>query len=367
MRHWNFSAGPATISAEVLQEARGHLLDWHGLGASINEISHRSAAFLDLYRATVAALRRILGISSEYEILLLQGGARAMFDAIPMNLAAAPGASVDHLISGHWSRCAWQQAQKYIDAAVAVDCGSYRQIPLASEWQLNPSAVYCHYCPNETIHGVRFPQVPQVSVPLVADMSSMLLTEAIDVDNYGVIYACTQKNLGIAGLTLVIVRKDLLGAEHPLIPTVWSFARQAERESMLNTPPTFAIYMLRLTLEWFERRGGVQLFDELNRAKAEELYNCIDNSDGFYKNPVQPEYRSRVNIPFSTGDADLDAQFVSEATSAGLLHLKGHRAVGGMRASLYNAMPLDGTHQLTKFMADFASKNARAKNSGRHN
>ena len=357
MKNWNFSAGPAALAPEVLQRAQRELGDWHSLGFSVAEISHRSSDFLQLYRQTLDSLRRVMQISSDYEVLLLPGGARGMFAAIPMNLGGGDEAGADYVVSGHWSRAAWQQGSNYLQAAVAVDCGAYRSIPPEADWHSNEQARYCHYCPNETIHGLRFPTTPRLKVPLVADASSMLLTEALNIDDFGLVYACAQKNLGIAGVTLLIVRQDLLGNEQQQTPEIWHFARQAAKESMLNTPPTLAIYFLRLTLDWFEQQGGMEHFEALNQRKSSLLYDYIDASSGFYRNQVEPEFRSRVNIPFSTGSSELDDKFIDQANEAGLLYLRGHRAVGGMRASMYNALPLAAAEDLVQFMDDFSKRN----------
>ena len=356
MRPWNFSAGPAALPVPVLEQAREELLDWRGLGLSVAEISHRSAEFLELYHETIALLRALLELNDDYAVLLLQGGARGLFAALPMNLAADPEAEADYLLSGHWSRSAYSQAQAYLRASVALDCGAGTSIPEQTTWQLNTGALYTHYCPNETIDGLRFDRPPQVQNALVADMSSMLLTEAITVRDYGIIYACAQKNLGIAGLSLVLVRRDLLGRQRATTPDIWHFAKQGQRDSMINTPPTLALYFLNLVLQWVQTSGGVPHFERLSLAKSQLIYECIDSSSGFYRNPIQPAFRSRVNIPFSTGDAELDKRFVAEADAAGLRYLKGHRAIGGMRASMYNAMELAGAERLANFMTDFSKK-----------
>jgi phosphoserine aminotransferase len=356
VRVFNFAAGPAVLPLEVLQQARDELLDWSGLGMSVMEISHRSKAFIAVARAAEADLRQLLGVPDGYQVLFLQGGATGQFDAIPMNLAQADSC-VDYVNTGAWSKKAIGAARRYVRVNVAADAAAsgYNDVPPQSDWQVTPDAAYLHYTPNETIGGVEFPFVPQGDAPLVADMSSTLLSRPIDVARFGLIYAGAQKNIGPSGLCVVIVREDLLGRARAGTPAVWDFKAMAAEGSMLNTPPTFAWYCAGLVFKWLRRQGGLDVMGERNRAKAELLYRTIDES-GFYRNPVQPACRSWMNVPFTLVQPELDGSFLSEARAAGLMNLEGHRSVGGMRASIYNAMPLEGVTALTDFMRHFARR-----------
>ncbi len=354
MRVYNFSAGPAVLPLEVLEQARDELTDWQGSGMSVMEISHRSKAFVALAEDSEARLRALLAIPSGYKVLFLQGGATAQFAAIPLNLTAA-GATADYLNTGTWSAKAIEEAGRLaVEVNIAADEreSRYTTVPGQDGLRLSPDAAYVHYTTNETIGGVQFPYVPTVEAPLVADMSSDILSCPIEVGRFGVIYAGAQKNIGPAGLTIVIVREDLLGKARPGVPAILDYAQMAAHGSMLNTPPTFAWYMAGLVFEWLEGRGGLAAMEAHNRAKATLLYGAIDSS-AFYRNPVARECRSRMNVPFTLARPELDALFLSEAKQAGLAHLQGHRLAGGMRASLYNAMPIEGVEALVAFMKEF--------------
>jgi len=356
-RIFNFSAGPATLPREVLEQARDEMLEWGGQGASVMEISHRSKAFGELAERAEADVRELLGVPDDYAVLFLQGGATQQFALIPMNLSAA-GQAVDYVVTGQWSKKAAGQAKGIRKVKVVADGGSsnYTDIPPREGWQLSPDAAYVHYCPNETIGGVEFHEVPDVgAVPLVADMSSNIFSRPIDVSRFGMIYAGAQKNIGPAGLVLVIVRKDLLGRADDSVPPVLRYAAQAEQGSMLNTPPTYSWYIAGLVFQWLKRQGGLARMAEVNERKAAKLYRAIDES-GYYRNPVAPACRSWMNVPFTLPDAALDPVFLAEAGKAGLGALKGHRSVGGMRASIYNAMPEAGVDALIDFMADFSRR-----------
>ncbi len=359
MRVFNFAAGPAVLPLEVLEQARDQLLDWQGLGMSVMEISHRSKAFIAVANEAEADLRSLLGISADYKVLFLQGGATGQFDAIPLNLTRTDS-RVDYVNTGAWSKKAIGAARRHALVNVAADAAGsgYNDVPPQAGWQLTPDAAYLHYTPNETIGGVEFPFVPQSDAPLVADMSSTLLSRPIDVSRFGLIYAGAQKNIGPSGLCVVIVREDLIGHARPDIPAVWDFKAMADEGSMLNTPPTFAWYCAGLVFKWLRRQGGLAAMAERNRAKAQLLYDTIDASGGFYRNPVAHACRSWMNVPFTLAEPALDAAFLGEARAVGLANLEGHRSVGGMRASLYNAMTLAGVTALTGFMREFARRRA---------
>jgi phosphoserine aminotransferase len=358
MRVYNFAAGPATLPLPVLEQVRSELTDWHGTGASVMEVSHRSAAFMAVAQEAEALLRELLAIPPQYRVLFLQGGARGQFAAVPMNLAAA-GATLDYLNTGIWSKLAIAEAQRFARVNVAADeaASRYATVPQPGSLRLSADAAYLHYTPNETIGGVEFPYIPDAgAVPLVADMSSTILSRPLEVARFGLIYAGAQKNLGPAGLTLVIVRADLIGKARAGTPAVWDYQAVAAEGSMLNTPPTFAWYVAGLVLRWLKAQGGLPAMAERNQAKAQHLYAAIDAS-GFYANPVAHNCRSWMNVPFTLKNAELDKRFLSEARAAGLANLEGHRSVGGMRASLYNAMPLAGVTQLIAFMQEFERRN----------
>jgi phosphoserine aminotransferase len=358
MRAFNFSPGPAMLPLEVMQQAREELSDWHDSGMSVMEISHRSTAFMQVAAEAEADLRDLLSIPRNYKVLFVQGGASAQFSLVPLNLAA-PQSTVDYIDTGHWSRKALGEAARYCTVHVAGDAGEpYMRVPPQSELRLTRDAAYAHYTPNETISGVEFGYVPETGrVPLVADMSSSILSQPIDVAKFGVIYAGAQKNIGPSGLTVVIVRDDLIGHADPKTPLVFDYKAIAEHQSMLNTPPTFAWYMAGLVFKWLKSGGGLPAAAERNRIKAQTLYAAVDGSR-LYKNSVARDARSRMNVTFTLQRPDLDAVFLAEAAAAGLHGLKGHRVLGGMRASLYNAMPLAGVEALCAFMHDFERRRA---------
>jgi len=359
VRVFNFAAGPATLPVEVLEQAREELTDWHGLGTSVMEISHRGKPFLAMARESESDLRELLAVPANYKVLFMQGGGAAQFSVVPLNLAAKE-ASVDYLVTGHWSKRAITEARRLVGQVnVAADeaASNYSTVPQQQALRLDAGAAYVHYCPNETIGGVEFPYVPATAdVPLVADMSSTLLSRPIEVSRFGLIYAGAQKNIGPSGLVVVIVREDLLGRARADIPAVWSYESVAAEGSMFNTPPTFSWYLAGLVFKWLKARGGLRAMAERNRAKAAALYAAIDAS-GFYSNPVARECRSWMNVPFRLRDAKLEAPFLAEARAAGLVNLEGHRSVGGLRASIYNAMPPEGVAALIAFMQDFARRN----------
>lgn len=355
MRVFNFAAGPAALPLEVLEQAREELTDWHGTGMSVMEVSHRSKAFVAVAEEAESLLRSLLAVPAGYAVLFLQGGASGQFAAIPMNLTA-PGAVADYVNTGAWSKKAIGEAKRLqVAVNVAGDeaASGYNTVPQQADLKLTAGAAYVHYTPNETIGGVEFPYVPQTGgVPLVADMSSTILSRPIDVSRFGLIYAGAQKNIGPSGLCIVIVREDLIGRARAGTPAVWDYQAMAAERSMLNTPPTFGWYIAGLVLKWLQAQGGLEAMAARNRAKAELLYRTIDES-GFYRNPVAKSCRSWMNVPFTLPRPQLDPLFLAQARAAGLASLEGHRSVGGMRASLYNAMPLEGVRALVEFMRDF--------------
>ena len=341
---------------EVLEQARDELTDWGGSGMSVMEVSHRSKAFVAVAAEAEADLRELLAIPANYRVLFLQGGATGMFSAIPLNLTQ-PESSVDYVNTGAWSKKALAEAKRYCKVNVAADAAesNYSTVPPAQSWKLTANAAYLHYTPNETIGGVEFPFVPQVDAPLVADMSSTLLSRPIDVARFWLIYAGAQKNIGPSGICVLIVREDLIGHARAVTPSVWDFKAMADDGSMLNTPPTFGWYFAGLVFKWLKRQGGLTVMAERNRAKAELLYRTIDES-GFYRNPVEKSCRSWMNVPFILPAAALDQTFLTEAKQAGLVNLEGHRSVGGMRASIYNAVTLEAVKALSDFMREFARR-----------
>ncbi|MDN5870019.1 MAG: 3-phosphoserine/phosphohydroxythreonine transaminase [Nitrococcus sp.] len=356
-RAYNFSAGPAVLPAAVLRQAQESLLEWRDSGLSVMEMSHRGKEFSALANQAEEDLRELLGVPQSHRILFLQGGATGQFAAIPMNLLRAR-ARADYVNTGNWSKKAIAEATKYCTVSVVATGGNDdpMSIPAQSDWRLDPDAAYLHYTPNETISGVEFHWVPRVGeVPLVADMSSTLLSRPIDVARFGLIYAGAQKNIGPAGLTVVIVREELIGKAAAATPAVWDYGRQSEADSMLNTPPTYAWYIAGLVFQWLKDQGGLEAIARVNKRKADNLYAAIDGSE-FYRNPVHPTCRSWMNVPFVLAEPTLDERFLADAKAAGLLGLKGHRSVGGMRASLYNAMPEAGVDTLIAFMSDFEKR-----------
>ena len=358
-RVYNFSAGPATLPVEVLEKAQADLLDWQGTGMSVMEMSHRGDAFVSIAEKATQDLRKLLNVPEGYSVLFLQGGAAGQFAGVPLNLMGS-SQKADYIINGSWGKKAVKEAGKYGDAQVAANSavdGAFTDVPARADWQLRDDAAYVHYTPNETIEGIEYPDVPDTgNVPLVGDWSSAFLSKPIDVSKYGVIYAGAQKNAGPAGVTMVIVRDDLMGNPQSGVPMVLDYKKQADADSMLNTPPCFAWYMAGLTFEWILANGGLEGMAERNQRKADKLYGFIDSSD-FYSNPVAPQARSRMNVPFLLADDELNKTFLAQADEAGLCTLKGHRLVGGMRASIYNAMPEEGVDALINFMCGFEKAN----------
>jgi phosphoserine aminotransferase len=357
-RAYNFSAGPAALPEAVLRQAQQELLEWGGERASVMEISHRGKAFETMAAQAEQDLRDLLAVPANYRVLFLQGGATQHFAQIPMNLAR-PDQAADYVVTGAWGQKAVAEAKSYckVNVAATGEAGNFTSIPAREEWKLTPGAAYVHVTPNETIHGVEFLQTPDVGeAPLVADLSSTILSRPVDVSRYGLIYAGAQKNIGPSGLVVLIVREDLLARAPASLAKIFTYAAHAKENSLLNTPPTFAWYLAGLVFKWMKSEGGMPTFAERNRRKAELLYGAIDGSQGYYRNPVDPGARSWMNVPFTLHDAALDQAFLAESKAAGLLSLKGHRAVGGMRASIYNAMPLEGVQALVDFMRDFAKR-----------
>jgi phosphoserine aminotransferase len=356
-RRFNFCAGPAALPEEVLQQAQTELVDWQGAGLSIMEMSHRSPEVVAIAKQAEQDFRELLNISDDYAVLFLQGGASMQFSMVPLNLLGDKK-TADYVNTGQWSKKAIKEAQRYCDVNVVASSEdtNFTTIPPFERWQLNNDAAYLHYTPNETIGGVEFSWIPDVDVPIVADMSSTILSRPVDVSRYGVIYAGAQKNIGPAGLTIAIVRKDLMGNARDYCPTMLDYKVAADNDSMYNTPPTYGLYLAGLVFKWLKNLGGLTAMEALNRGKAEKLYQYIDNS-GFYSNPVELASRSWMNIPFALANADLDKQFLVESEKAGMLNLKGHRSVGGMRASIYNAVSEQAIDSLIAFMNDFEQRN----------
>ncbi len=354
----NFCAGPASMPTAVLQKAQAELLNWQGTGMSVMEMSHRSDEFVAIAKKAEQDLRTLMKIPDNYKVLFLQGGASLQFSAIPLNLLKG---TADYLDTGIWSKKAIDEAKRYeqaglgkINVVASAKANNYTSVPDSSEWQLSQNADYFHYCPNETIGGLAMCEVPKVDAPIVADMSSCILSQPIDVSQFGLIYAGAQKNIGPAGLTLVIVRDDLIGSAQAVCPSILDYKNQADNDSMLNTPATFAWYLSGLVFEWLLGQGGVEAIYQQNLAKAKVLYDLIDGSD-FYHNPIDNQYRSIMNVPFTLADSHLDKAFLQQAEAQGFLNLKGHRSVGGMRASIYNAIDLATVQGLVAFMQDFAN------------
>lgn len=368
-RVWNFSAGPAALPVEVLEQVRDELLEWHGAGMGVMEMSHRGREFGSIIESAEKDLRELLAIPANYKVLFLQGGATQLFSQVALNLAG--GRSADYLVTGSWSKKAVDEARRVAPIAGPVHvAGSteskgavsdgFTRLLGEEEIQVDPEAAFLHLCTNETIYGVEVQDdcaalaVRAGTVPLVADMSSHILSRATDVSRYGLIYAGAQKNIGPSGLVICIVREDLLGRAVTTMPSLMDFAMVAEQGSMINTPPTFGIYVSGLVFQWLKRQGGVAAMEQANKRKSALLYSCIDGSSGFYKNPVDVDCRSRMNVPFTLTDPALDAIFLQQAKAEGLCALKGHKSVGGMRASIYNAIPLEGVQVLVDFMREFA-------------
>ncbi|MFZ2540594.1 MAG: 3-phosphoserine/phosphohydroxythreonine transaminase [Gallionella sp.] len=358
MTIYNFSAGPAVLPKEVLQQAQAELLDWHGSGMSVMEMSHRGKEYMGIQANAEADLRELMGVPTNYKVLFLQGGASQQFAMIPLNLLRGK-LSADYINTGEWSKKAISEAKKfsYVNVAANNADKNCSYVPAFDSWKLDKDAAYVHYTPNETIGGVEFSWIPNTgSVPLVADMSSCILSRPVDVSKFGLIYAGAQKNIGPAGLTIVIVRDDLVGYAPAGLPAMLDYKTHADNDSMYNTPPTYGIYIAGLVFQMLKRQGGLAAMEKTNIAKAKLLYNAIDASIGFYHCPVNKADRSRMNVPFTLKDANLDSDFVKQADARGLLQLKGHRSVGGMRASIYNAMSLSGVQALVDFMNEFAQK-----------
>ena len=354
-RVYNFAPGPSMLATEVLEKVQKDLLCYGSTGMSVMEMSHRSKMYLEIFEKTVADFKDVMGVPEGYKVMFLQGGATAMFSAVPLNLMQ--GGKADYIDSGNFAHNALVEAQKYGEVNVAGSSreDNYTYIP---DYTLSPDARYVHITTNNTIYGTRYDHVPDTGdIPLVADMSSNILSEVYDVSKFGVIYAGAQKNVAPAGVVILVVREDLLGHELPITPKVMSFKKMADADSMLNTPNCFGIYVAGLTFEWLKKQGGVAAIEKVNIEKANLLYDFLDNSK-LFRGTAQEKYRSRMNVTFVTGDADKDALFVKEAAAQGLVNLKGHRIVGGMRASIYNAMPIEGVEKLVAFMKDFEAKNA---------
>ncbi|MBS0445942.1 MAG: 3-phosphoserine/phosphohydroxythreonine transaminase [Proteobacteria bacterium] len=356
-RVYNFSAGPAALPEPVLRQAADEMLDWHGSGMSVMEMSHRGPEFISIHAEAEALLRKLLAVPANYKVLFMQGGAIGENAIVPMNMLRGR-ASADYVNTGEWSKKSIKEAQKYakVNVAASSEDTKFTAIPPRESWKLDPQAAYVHICSNETIGGVEYHWTPDVGdVPLIADVSSDILSRPMDVARYGLIYGGAQKNIGPAGLTIVIVRDDLLGGALPITPSAFNYAEQAANDSMLNTPPTYAIYIAGLVFKWIEAQGGLDAIAEHNRTKAALLYDYLD-STAFYASPVAKDARSLMNVPFRLHDEALDAAFLKGAQALGMLQLKGHRSVGGMRASIYNAMPIEGVRALVAYMKDFEAK-----------
>ncbi len=356
LRIVNFSAGPAMLPAEVLARAGDEMLDWQGSGMSVMEMSHRGSEFMGIAAEAERDLRTLLAVPAGYKVLFLQGGATLQFAQVPMNLLHGKG-KADYVVTGEWSKKAIKEAKNYCDAAVAASSEDRSFTYAPKNWNVRPDAAYVHYCSNETIGGVEFHETPAAAIPLVADASSHFLSRPVDVSKYGLIYAGAQKNAGPAGLTFVIVREDLLGRAAKGTPSVMDYKLQADADSMLNTPATYALYVAGLVFKWLKQQGGLAAMEKQNIAKARLLYDFLDSS-GFFTNPVAKEDRSRMNVPFTLANPALDAQVLKGAEERGMVQLKGHRSVGGMRASIYNAMPIEGVQRLVAYMQAFEATHA---------
>ena len=353
-RVFNFSAGPAALPESVLRQAADEMLDWHGSGMSVMEMSHRGKEFIAIHAEAESLLRELLGVPANYKVLFMQGGAMAENAIVPMNMLRGRS-SADYINTGEWSKKSIKEAGKFakVNVAASSEATNFDRIPKRETWQLDPNAAYVHICSNETIGGVEFHFTPDVGdVPLVADMSSSIMSRPVDVTKYGLIYGGAQKNIGPAGVTLVIVRDDLIGQALPITPSAFDYKQQADNDSMLNTPPTYAIYIAGLVFNWIKAQGGLAGIEARNRAKAKLLYDALDASE-FYSSPVAREDRSLMNVPFKLKDASLDAAFLKGAQERSMIQLKGHRVVGGMRASIYNAMPIEGVQALVAYMKEF--------------
>ena len=356
-RVFNFSAGPAALPEPVLRQAANEMLDWHGSGMSVMEMSHRGKEFMGIHAEAQALLRELLAVPSHYKLLFMQGGAIAENAIVPMNMLRGH-ASADYIHTGAWSKRSIDEARKYgrVNVAASSEDSGFMHIPKRETWKLDPHAAYVHICANETIGGVEYHYTPDVGeVPLVADASSNILSRPLDVSKFGLIYGGAQKNIGPAGLTIVLVREDLIGQALPITPSAFDYGIQAAHDSMLNTPPTYAIYIAGLVFKWLEAQGGLAAMEQRNRAKAALLYDYLDATE-FYSNPVARADRSLMNVPFKLHDAALDQAFLDGAKARSLLQLKGHRLIGGMRASIYNAMPIEGVQALVAYMKEFEAR-----------
>ncbi len=356
-RVFNFSAGPAMLPTEVIEQAQQELPDWRGSGMSVMEMSHRGKEFMSIAEQAEQDLRQLLAIPDNYKVLFLQGGASQQFAMVPLNLMGRTG-QADYANTGAWSKKAIAEGKRYgqVHVCASSEADGFHSVPDFADWELSKDAAYVHITPNETIGGVEYPGLPDTGdVPIVADMSSTILSRPIDVSRYGIIYAGAQKNVGPAGLTLVIIREDLIGHADDSVPAMLNYKTHADAGSMYNTPPTYAWYLAGLVFQWILKKGGLEAMAEINRRKADKLYAAIDGS-GFYANPVKPENRSWMNVPFTLKDPQLDPVFLEGAKARGLTTLKGHRSVGGMRASIYNAMPEEGVDALIEFMQEFAAE-----------
>jgi phosphoserine aminotransferase len=350
---YNFSAGPAVLPKSVMLRAQAEMIDWHDSGMSVMEMSHRGKHYMSIIEKVESDFRSLFNVPKNYKVLFLQGGAIAQNSMVPLNLLN--GKKANYVVSGYWSKRSYQDALPFGDMSIAASSESigYTKAPDLKEWKIDSAASYIHFCSNETIHGVEYFDLPSVkTIPVVADMSSHILSRPVDISQFGVIYAGAQKNIGPAGLTIVIVRDDLLEVASPLTPSVFNWKTQAENQSMINTPTTYSIYMAGLVFEWLIELGGLAAIEKQNIKKAELLYNYIDSSD-FYSNPIDIKNRSRMNVPFRIQNEDLHASFVTGAENLGMIGLKGHRLVGGIRASIYNAMPIEGVQALVDYMKDF--------------
>ena len=350
---YNFSAGPAVLPKSVMLRAQAEMLDWHGSGMSVMEMSHRGKHYMSIIEKVEKDFRSLFNIPKNYKVLFLQGGAIAQNSMVPLNLLN--GKKANYVVSGYWSKRSYQDALPFGDMTIAASSETinYEKAPDPKDWKIDPSAAYIHFCSNETIHGVEYFEMPSIkSIPVVADMSSHILSRPVDISQFGVIYAGAQKNIGPAGLTIVIVRDDLLDVASPLTPSVFNWKTQVENQSMINTPTTYSIYMAGLVFEWLIELGGLEVIEKQNIKKAELLYSYIDSTD-FYSNPIDIKNRSRMNVPFRIQNEDLHTSFVTGAENLGMIGLKGHRLVGGIRASIYNAMPIEGIQALVDYMKDF--------------
>lgn len=357
---FNFCAGPAMLPKAVMEQAQAEFINWNNTGSSVMELSHRSEIYMAMAAQAEADLRELMAIPENYKVLFCHGGGRGQFSAVPLNLLAS-GQTADYIVNGSWSKAAAAEAENFGDINVInvreTHANGETSIVAANQWPLNPDAAYVHYCPNETVDGIEINDIPEThGVPLVADMSSTILSHEIDVTKFGVIYAGAQKNIGPSGLTIVIVRDDLLGNAQQATPCIMNYQTAANNDSMYNTPPTYAWYLAGLVFKWLKALGGVKAIAKINQAKAELLYQAIDNSD-FYLNTIEAQYRSKMNIPFWLKDESLNDTFLAQAEQQGLMALKGHRIVGGMRASIYNAMPIEGVQALVDFMQEFEKVN----------